>query len=374
MSNSLIRGAKAPRSSFDSDKALPLTPEEISAEWLSEALGVAVTDFKLASVIHGTSSKVFLDLTFADDVQTDTPTRLCVKGGFNPVVRDMFPEMWGTYRREAEFYYYIAPLTNMLLPKTWFCGTDAVNGQGLFIMSDVASECSFGNPLQPWTPERVAEGLAQLASLHGKTWNSKEDEYPWLFSKDGEKLANPMRTVILALLRPEPWAVRFAEECRPPVAEPMQDRERMVCAYEALWKHSDEEKRFQSIIHGDNHVGNTLITNEGTPGFIDWQCLQYGSPIHDLVYFLTGALTIEDRRQHEIPLVEGYLEALHAEGGPKLTKDDVWDDYRRHTLHGFLWAATPLKMQPDDIVFAITERYSAAIMDHKTLELLEGKE
>lgn len=52
------------------------------------------------------------------------------------------------------------------------------NGQGLFIMSDVTSECSFGNPLQPWTPECVAEGLAQLASLHGKTWNSKEDEYP----------------------------------------------------------------------------------------------------------------------------------------------------------------------------------------------------
>lgn len=183
-----------------------------------------------------------------------------------------------------------------------------------------------------------------------------------------------MRAVILALLRPEPWAVRFAEDCRPPVAEQMQDRERMVRAYEALWKHSDEEKRFQSIIHSDNHVGNTLITNEGTPGFIGWQCLQYGSPVHDLVYFLTGALTIEDRRQHDISLVEGYLETLHAEGGPKLTKDDAWHDYRRHTLHGFLWAVTPLKMQPDDIVFAITERYSAAVMDHRTLELLEGRE
>ncbi|KAK7424984.1 hypothetical protein QQZ08_008380 [Neonectria magnoliae] len=167
-------------------------------------------------------------------------------------------------------------------------------------MSDVAAECSFGNPLQPWTPDRVAEALAQLASLHGKTWNSNEADYPWLFGKGGEKLANPMRTMILALLRPEPWAVRLAEECRPPVAEPMPDRERMLRAYEAL--------------------------------------------------------------------------ALHADGGPKLAKDDIWDNYRRHTLHGFLWAMTPLKMQPEAIVFAITDRYSTAIVDHKTLDLLEDKE
>ncbi|KAK7424983.1 hypothetical protein QQZ08_008379 [Neonectria magnoliae] len=114
-------GSRPPRGSFNSDKALPLTPEEISAAWLSEALGVTVKDFKLASVIHGTSSKVFVEMTFADGVTTDTPARLCVKGGFNPVDPGHVPG-------DAEFYYDIAPLTSMLLPKTWFCGTDIVNG------------------------------------------------------------------------------------------------------------------------------------------------------------------------------------------------------------------------------------------------------
>ncbi|KPM41942.1 hypothetical protein AK830_g4601 [Neonectria ditissima] len=370
MTNSLVKGPAAPRAVFDSDKPLPGTPEDITVQWLSEALDVPVKDFTQTGVSHGTSSKVFLHLVFADGVETDIPTRVCVKGGFNPALRAAFPEMWATYRREAEFYYYIAPLTSMLLPRTWFAGTDTVNGQGVFIMSDVADECTFGTPLKPWKPSQVKDALRQLASLHGKTWNTKEDKYPWLFGTDGTKLANPVRTIVLALLKPEPWDVRFAEDCRPPVAEALLDRERIQRGFEALWKHADSDEKFYSLIHGDNHVGNTLIANDGTPGFIDWQGLQYGPAILDLVYFLTGALTVEDRREHEGALVEAYLDALHAEGGPKLSKADVWDDYRRYTMQGFLWAMTPKAMQPDNVIFAISERYSAAIVDHGTLELL----
>ncbi|KAF5548786.1 hypothetical protein FPHYL_9846 [Fusarium phyllophilum] len=136
---SLVTGYPAPRSNFDGDKPLPLTPDEVTSEWLSEALGVAVKD---SSVIPGTSSKVFVDLTFRDGVETEIPSR-------------MLP----TYRREAEFYFHVASQAKILLPKIWFAGTNTVNGQGIFIMSDVTSEATFGTPLEPWTPERVGEAL-----------------------------------------------------------------------------------------------------------------------------------------------------------------------------------------------------------------------
>ncbi|KAF4338372.1 hypothetical protein FBEOM_7725 [Fusarium beomiforme] len=318
----------------DHDKPLPLTPEEITAEWLSEALGVAVKDFKVSSVIHGTSSKVFVDLTFGEDVKTEIPSGVVVRGAST---------------REAEFYYHVAPQTSMLLPKIWFTGADTVNGQGIFIMSDVSSEAMFGTPLEPWTPERVGEALKQLASLHAKKWNTKEEEYPWLFGKDGSKLENPVR---------------------PPVAKALLDPDRIRRGFQALWKHADADQKYYSLIHGDDHVGNTLIANDGTPGFIDWQGLQYGPSVLELAYFLTGALTVEDRRKSEQSLIETYLEALHKEGGPKLTREDLWDDYRRYSLQGFLWAMTPQTMQPDEVVFAMAERYSASIIDHGTLELL----
>ncbi|CZR47250.1 uncharacterized protein FPRO_08624 [Fusarium proliferatum ET1] len=368
--NSLVTGSKAPRCNLNSERPLPLTPDEVTSEWLSEALGVAVKDFKISSVIHGTSSRVFVDLVFGDGVKTEIPSRVVLKGGFNPVIRETVPQMLPTYRREAEFHYHVAPQTTMLLPRIWFAGTDTVNGQGIFIMSDVSSEATFGTPLEPWAPERVGEALKQLASLHAKTWNTKEEEYPWLFGKDGSKLENPVRSIILALLAPAPWGARFDEKVRPPVAKELLDPDRIRQAFQALWKHGDADQKYYSLIHGDDHVGNTLIANDGTPGFIDWQGLQYGPSVLDLVYFLTGALMVEDRRKHEASLVDTYLEALNNEGGPKLTREDLWDDYRRYSLQGFLWAITPQTMQPDEVVFAMAERYSACIIDHGILELL----
>ncbi|KAF4442646.1 hypothetical protein F53441_11687 [Fusarium austroafricanum] len=355
MASSLVKGSKALRGNFDSDKPLPLTPEEVTSE---------------CSVIHGTSSKLFLDLTFEDGVKTEVPHKVVLKDGFNPVIRETVPQMVPFYRREGEFYYHVASQTAILLPKIWFAGTDIVNGQGVFIMSDLSTECSFGTSLEPWAPERVGEALKQLASLHAKTWNSKEDQYPWLFGKDGAKLENPVRNIVLALLEPLPWGARFDEKVRPPVAKELLDPDRIRRGFQALWKHADADQKYYSLIHGDDHVGNTFIANDGTPGFIDWQGLQYGPSTLDLVYFLTGALTVENRRQHEGSLIETYLEALHKEGGPKLTKNDIWDDYRRYSLQGCLWAMTPQTMQPDEVVFAMAERYYACIIDHKTLELL----
>ncbi|KAF4502309.1 hypothetical protein FAGAP_1494 [Fusarium agapanthi] len=111
---------------FNSEGPLPLTPDEVTSEWLSEALGVAVKDFKLSSVMHDTSSKVFVDLSFGDGVEMEIPGRVVLKGGFNPVIRETVPQMLPTYRLEAEFYFQVAPQTAMLLPKIWFAGTDTV--------------------------------------------------------------------------------------------------------------------------------------------------------------------------------------------------------------------------------------------------------
>ncbi|KAL4725696.1 hypothetical protein ACLX1H_007847 [Fusarium chlamydosporum] len=361
MPNSLVSGSEALRVDFNSSNTLPVTPEEVTSAWLSRALGVGIKNFEITSIIHGTATKLFLTIEFADNVQTEISNRVVVKGGFNPVITKVFPEMWATYRREAEFYYYVAPLTTMLLPRIWFAGTDMVNGQGIVIMSDVSGEAIFGTMLEPWTPSRVGEGLKQLASLHAKTWNTKEEDYPWLLANDGAKLENPVRKIVLALLEPAPWEARFDEKVRPPVAEELLDPDRVRRAFQALWKHADADQKYFSLVHGDDHIGNALITNDGSPGFIDWQGLQYGPSFLDVAYFLVGALIVEDRRKHEGSLVEAYLEALHGEGGPRLTREDVWDDYRRYCMQGFLCAMTPQTMQPDEAVFAMAERYSAAI-------------
>lgn len=83
-------------------------------------------------------------------------------------------------------------------------------------------------------------------------------------------------------------------------------------------------------------------------------------------------MTVEDRRSHEVDLVKYYLQALHHNGGPRFEKDDVWHDYRKHTLHGLAWALAAPGMQSDGNIFAMTKRHVAAVSDHETIELLES--
>ncbi|KAF9886970.1 hypothetical protein FE257_010711 [Aspergillus nanangensis] len=93
--------------------------------------------------------------------------------------------------------------------------------------------------------------------------------------------------------------------------------------------------------------------------------------MHDVSYFISGALDPVDRRTHERDLLRAYLSALHNAGGPALTIDDVWDHYRRHLLHGYFWALTPCEMQGRERVRAMGIRHLTAVLDHSSLELLE---
>jgi hypothetical protein len=154
-----------------------------------------------------------------------------------------------------------------------------------------------------------------------------------------------------------------------PMPAAFRDRERIRRAIFEMWRLDDTEG-VPCLAHADAHIGNTYVDAKGHPRFIDWQGACIAPAIDDVSYFVTGALTVEDRRAHEQSLLRYYLDRLVAEGGPKLGFDDAWLDYRRHTVHGFLWVLTPPEMQAPVRVRAMGDRYVAALEDHETLRLL----
>lgn len=95
------------RGHLNSSEALPVTPDQVTAEWCSDVLGCVVKDLKVIKTIHGTASKIILELIYADTTGQEftLPDRVCVKGGFDPNILAMFPGLTTLYRREAEFYY-----------------------------------------------------------------------------------------------------------------------------------------------------------------------------------------------------------------------------------------------------------------------------
>ncbi|KAF4974287.1 hypothetical protein FZEAL_8791 [Fusarium zealandicum] len=351
------------RGMMKSSDPLPLSTEELTAAWFSKVLGKTVGDAKIVEVIHGTASKIRVELTFEDSA--DAPTKVCVKGGFNPALLASLPFMFSVYRLEAEFYYYIGPTVNVPLPQTVYCGTDTVNGQGIVVMADLKADgYTFGNPLEAWPASRVQAGVEQLAILHAKTWDSKPEDFPW-----ASKTVS-LREAIVGLVSPEEWDKRFAGDARPPVPEHIVDRERVTATFKALWKLSNST--LNCLVHGDAHIGNTFISPAGLPGFLDWQVIHVSSAMHDVAYFIIGSLSIEDRRKHEKRLVQHYLDALHQAGAPKFEIEEIWNEYRMHAFHGIAWALAGPMMQSREVVDVMTERHCAAIVDHKSIELLEG--
>jgi len=375
----------------DTPSTLPVEVDQVTAEWASKALGHPVKELTLKQAMHGTASKLLYKVTYEDEDSTDNsarPSDICVKGGFNPQLVALHPALTAVYRREADFYARMAPelaALGMRLPKSWYNGVvpDRSDGQGIVVVDDLtASGNTFGDPLEPWPVDRVRKGVEQLAIMHAATWGADPAEYAWLIRDHEASASEPddkgtdLREVILGLMSPPAWEVRFGPG-HPPVPPHMMDRERMVRAFKTLWFDKTKAGRdalMRCVVHGDSHIGNTYVTPDGEPAFLDWQAPHVHSALHDVAYFIIGSLTVDDRRANEVSLFEHYLDTLHAKGGPRFGMEEVWDDYRRHVFHGFAWSLTPPMMQPQDKVDAMTVRHCAAIVDHGTLELLEASE
>ncbi|KAK2601165.1 hypothetical protein N8I77_010635 [Diaporthe amygdali] len=366
--------ATTKRRSLECDEPLPTLAEEITPGWLSKVLGVRIDGLKIHEIIHGSGTNVLIEVAYSKNHASSKklpPTRLCVKGGFNPQLLEMLPSLFAVYRLEAQFYHHIAPLVSglRLIPTHW-CGTDPptrARGQGIVVMEDAkAAGYTFGDPLHTWPVSRVRAGLVQLAKLHARTWGARERDFPGVPREFG------LRDVITGMMSPEQWALRFDDPVvRPPIPEYLWgNRERVVRGMQALWANAD--RRMVCLVHGDTQIGNTFVDAEGQPGFLDWQGVHVNSGVHDVTYFMTGALTIEERRAHERELFGFYLLELHLAGGPKFEVEDVWDEYRKYQMHGFAWALAGPMMQPKEVVDAISQRHCAAIMDHQSLELLES--
>ena len=93
--------------------------------------------------------------------------------------------------------------------------------------------------------------------------------------------------------------------------------------------------------------------------------------MHDVAYSIIGNLSTEDRRAHERDLIAVYLKALEDAGIKTVPAwDDAWQAYRRHAMHGFMWAFTPVEMQPEDICEAEGQAFGAAVSDLDTFGAL----
>jgi hypothetical protein len=346
--------------------ALPVTPDELTPAWLSLALGAAVTETVVDEVIWGTTTKVFVRVTYdGDGARGVLPSSVCVKGLFTegPDEERLPARVFGAVR-EATFFVNLAPQLDVPLFRTHFADVDEGNGQGIVIFDDLRTASGmFGRESVPSSPDGVASALEAQARWHGAMWGTPVDRYLWL--RPGNEV---VRAASEVLFTTEHWRQQFGRDVSASVPDEFAGRDRIVNGFRALWEF--DSGCALTLSHGDPHIGNTYRDDRGAVIFFDWQTFCLAPYIDDVTYYLGGALSIEDRRAHETDLLQHYLGALAAAGGPTVSFDEAWLGYRRHHLHGFFWALMPPEWNPLENSVPMAERYIAAMQDHDSLAAL----
>ena len=336
---------------------VPAALDDVTSEWLTTALaagrpGTIVSSLSVEDVVHGSLTKALLAVDYAANPH-DIPASLYLKAAYED---HGIPT---SVRSEAVFYAVGQPEVDVVTPQPYAAVHD--DDAGVVVMENVvASGGTVTDPRVPWSVDLVADGLAQLASLHARWWG--DGRVPGIPDFEG---SNALGAILMA---EGYWESCVEGPTGVHVPDAFRDRERSRPMVEELWRL--DTQRPLAFCHGDAHLGNTFLTADGGAGFLDWGGVKAGHWAREVCYFLAGALSPGDRGAHEVALLEGYLDGLAGFGvADPPSWDDAWLTYRRHFLHGLLWFLCPTQMQPVDIINANVERFAVACVDHEIADL-----
>lgn len=343
---------------------LPGGIDAIDPAFLTTALaarypGVDVESVSIGDSHLGTSSTVRLTLGYRRNDQ-GLPTKMMLKGSF----ADHEFATGDLSTVEAQFYRDVAPTlsADVNRPLGYFGGVDET-GRAVVLMEDLTARgATFGEATSAATVDEVALGIEQLAALHAQFWTAAARQpFPWL-GQISDIIA------IMRFLVSSDHFARYIHRAAPGIASGLTDRDAVAHGLEAMF--ASDAALPQTLVHGDPHLGNTFRERNGRPGFLDWQFVGRGPAIWDVTYYLTGALTPEERQATEHDLLTLYRRALTAHGVDAPSRDELWLAHRRHMLHGYLSLLTPEESQPESFATTMGQRFSYAATDLDTLGAL----
>jgi hypothetical protein len=344
------------------DVPVPRDAEQLSPEWVTRALsrrhqGVQVEHVTPLRIDRGTTTRALIELDYKAG---EGPTRLFVKmqGGAQHRAT-----MWALdmLNHEARAYRRFDPMP-LEAPTVYAAGLDRLRLQSVVVMEDLTLRGAVLNNARRTVPvERAAGVIDQLAAMHARFWGQE---------------AGP-RSIPVRRFFPG-WAIvsaagnaRFVRERAELLEAICAPHLRSARALTRRWRAGMAEigRGPRTLLHGDTHVGNTYELPDGRFGFLDWQLISRGSWSHDVSYFLTSALSIDDRRIHERELITRYTERLRAGGITDLGAGQAWEAHRRAQAYGLpCWTATAgyADYQQDDLAVTTAERFAAAYADLDT--------
>ena len=308
----------------------PTTADDVTPEWLTAALaerhpGTEVDSVEVVERNEVTNAHARLRVTYArtGDALDVAPDAMFCKLPPNDDRRQQIIAT-GMGHREARFYAQLAPSVAMRVPAAHVARTDDDGHFALLLEDLVTTGCDVSDGTWGIPVDSAAGAIEDLAALHVRFDDParRAAEAPWVH------VSRPTSDYAAGMLR------EGIDHHRDRLTDSFVDIAEIYIA------HHDELQRLwhegpHTVIHGDTHIGN-LFLDEGRVGFLDWGIINVNTPMRDISYLLTMAMSIDDRRAHERDLLRFYLELRRGPASPR----------SRSTRPGAPIASTPRTTSP----------------------------
>jgi len=328
---------------------VPEHPEEITAEWLSDALGIPIRAIRSEILGEGQGFLGDIVRVHLETDADDAPESVVVK--IPKVANRAVGEMMGVYERETLFFRHFAADVPARVPDIYFShfepdkgsekqkqilaacdrmpkfmttmigalGKRVAGGKNrryLLIMEDLR-EHEPGDQLEGASPDQCAAVLEQFAATHRAFWESEVlDESFWLlpFDIDARMREGMFRKSLPAL-----------REIAPDGLQPAVEKLGQLGAELTKRLAADAPR---TLVHCDLRLDNVCFEGEQCT-YLDWQLVRSGPAAYDVAYFMGGAMPAETPAAEEQRVLRRYHEAL---GVPEYTFDRFHRDYQRGLL------------------------------------------
>jgi hypothetical protein len=353
---------------------LPATVDEITDEWLTEALrrsariraDEAVHIEACEALAEGTSfaTRMYrLRLSGTGGVPASAILKLPVTGAVR-----VFIDGISAYAREVTFYAELAGTVPIHVPDCYVAEQATGSTDFVLLIEDLAGATP-GDSLTGLTAAQAEHAAEALARFHAWGWeHARLATLPAFPRLDGDvgrhtcaligQMFAQAWPVVAVAYGPGPELVAFGERL-PELMPWFIGQLTTPC----------------TIAHGELRADNLFHTDTGLI-LIDFQTVCQQNGMVDVSYLLSQSVPTEIRREHEERLVRRYLDALAVAGVSGYPVDAALRQYRIGVAFNLVWACLMhgqlerLDARGTALVDAMLTRAFAAIADNQSLTLI----
>lgn len=270
----------------------------------------------------------------------------------------------GSYGREVASYRTFSDAGQVCrIPLLYWVSGDS---QGInLVMEDLTGSTRAGDQISGCNVDEANVVIDELARLHSRFYPIRAEERPdWALAM--AEVADYWEN---AITRAIPI---IADNDRGRITAKEWDELHLAARKARTWYELPVERA--TLTHGDPRVDNILFEdrNGGVSAvIIDWQMTGWRNPMHDIGYFLSGSVSVDDRRSQELAMLERYVRTFGEDKGYDLGK--VRDDYRIQLLSGLMttvgaYSVLPMSEAIDLLLITLLKRNLAAAADWNSLD------